>query len=152
MYRNRAQTSMRAEKALRFRSERKSVEKAQELNSMIPVKWQQIKLKAEIGEDSETSYFYFLKEGETVFEPGDDIYRRYPVDRSTFKYSQAKIFRAIRELSNNYISNGQEKWTTMTFTVDCKGHFKTDFEYINLDDSTEMGRRKEWKAKYLNIT
>ena len=40
----------------------------------------------------------------------------------------------------------------MTFTVDCKGHFKTDFEYINLDDSTEMGRRKEWKAKYLNIT
>ena len=32
---------------------------AQELNSMIPVKWQQIKLRAEIGEDSIGSYFMF---------------------------------------------------------------------------------------------
>ncbi len=123
---------------------------AQELVNIVPENWDKICLRAEVGDESVGMYFYYRLSGNVEYEQGALIRKKYNLERSIYKQFVSDMCDIIRKLNKDYVDNGQEKWTAMTFCIDNNFKFKVDYEYIDLGASLEMERREEWEAKYLN--
>ncbi|WBW95936.1 immunity protein YezG family protein [Oceanirhabdus sp. W0125-5] len=122
---------------------------AQELINIVPENWEQIHLRTEVGEESVSMYFYYRLTGSSEYEQGAMIRKKYNLERSVYKKFVSDLCSVIRRLNDNYVKNGQEKWTAMTFSIDNSFKFKVDYEYLDLSSSLEVDRREEWEKKYL---
>ncbi|MFA0814285.1 MAG: immunity protein YezG family protein [Anaerofustis sp.] len=119
------------------------------LNNVIPVSWKKIALHAEVGEDSISTYFYYLIENGEYLQ-GGAICDDYDVSNLEYQEFLINLVETIKELNNDYGKNGQEKWNSMTFLLDSDGTFNIDYSYDDLSNSSARQRRKNWLNKYLN--
>ncbi len=123
---------------------------AQLLNDFIPVKWEKIWLCAEIGDESVATFFYYLTEDKELLQ-GGTICDDFNVSNDEFLKFNSQLVRTLQDLNDDYVKNGQEKWTIMTFSLDSDWKFKTDYQYEDLGETSARKRRKVWKEKYLNL-
>jgi uncharacterized protein (TIGR01741 family) len=102
---------------------------ANKLDRIVPVEWHEIVMYAEELGDVRTAHFYYtiIKGGE--YKHSGKIPDDYGVDTKIY-------FRLIKELSEivnkmwlEFVSAGEEKWTTVTFRLDNEYKFKIRYGY-----------------------
>jgi hypothetical protein len=122
-----------------------------QLNSLIPIKWSKILLYTEIQPGVVSYYYCFHKLDNRELVQYEDIVRKYEVNRNKRILMESELTELITKLNDEFANNNQERWTTMTFILQNDGKFIIDYGYEDLNNTSEITRRKTWKKKYLNI-
>ena len=123
---------------------------ANSVNNIIPVKWERIALYAEMGESSVMTFFYFYDCDKKSYIQGGDLYDNYSISRTDYRSFVVSLSKQIRALHDDILQNTGDDWTQMTFLLQKVGKFNVEFGYEDLNETTEMERRKVWKDKYLH--
>lgn len=124
---------------------------ANKLNQIIPTEWSKILFYVEIEPGVVNHYYCFYEADSGNLVQFGDIAEKYSVDENTLKLEELKLTSFAEELNNEFENNNQKRWTNMTFILQRSGEFHLDYGYENLNDTSIVHRRKQWKKKYLNL-
>lgn len=112
------------------------------MQDILPDQWHKIILYVEYGENSYMMRYYAdLGNGEY-----QDCYKITKYSHKDFIKAYMKIDKVLSKVRNKLSEN--EKWTIMTVSINADGSFKSDFDYMEIDNKT-FEYREKWKEKYL---
>ncbi|WP_261131503.1 antitoxin YezG family protein [Bacillus sp. Marseille-Q3570] len=118
--------------------------------SMIPDEWDKIYLFAEVHEEfSQIFFYYFNSNGDLIYSL--NIPEVYNLDEGSQDELEFKLGTHVNELWNVYKDSELGDWSIMTFILNKNGDFKTEFEYVDPDESDAYENAVIWKYKYLGI-
>lgn len=125
---------------------------AETVDQMIPTEWEDFYFNGEV-EDGEGGVFFFFKpkNGED-YVYSLDIPSRYNINLDIYNQLEDKLFRAIIDLKNVFLENGQEPWFSMTMKLTFEGKLKIEYDYTRWGESGfgPSDRLEYWENKYLN--
>lgn len=117
---------------------------------MIPVEWDRILFYSEAREGANSIHYVFYESSTGLLKDSDSLTNDYGMDRKSRKMHSVGLSRLVTKLRNAFEEEGLEKWNFVTFILESTGKFKFDYEYLDLEASDVVERRKEWEAKHLN--
>lgn len=123
---------------------------AQNLNSIIPVKWNKVVLYAEETDYSECTFFYFYTNGDEIHHSGD-IPEEYHINENVFSKQLRDLFKAIRSLWEEFRNAGVETWKVITFHLEDNRRFKVKYSYDLNMEIGDYDRQIRWAYDELGI-
>ncbi|WP_243291874.1 antitoxin YezG family protein [Bacillus sp. FJAT-47783] len=117
----------------------------------IPEEWSKVYLYGEIGEGSQTAYFYYYPEGNKKPIYSHDITEIFALSDLEYSEKWNSLVDLVQELWREFKDNEQEPWTNFTFILDKEGQFKIDYNYDDLSNVDLHKRKTIWKYKHLGI-
>jgi len=123
---------------------------AQNLNSIIPVKWNKVALYGEETNFSESVSFYFYTNGNEIHHSGD-IPEEYNINEGVFSKQLRVLFKAIRSLWEEFRNAGVETWKVITFHLDENRRFKVKYSYDLNMEIGDYDRQIRWAYDELGI-
>lgn len=118
---------------------------------MIPTEWNKILLFCEVGEGTNSIHYVFYERFNNKANDSESLINEFGMSRDTEMMYSIEISELIMKLQKAFVEQGLERWNIVTFILESTGEFKFDFEYVDLDASDEIIRRKEWEDKYINV-
>ncbi|KRD93275.1 hypothetical protein ASE46_19890 [Bacillus sp. Root239] len=124
---------------------------ADNLKEMIQEDWREIYLYAEVGEGSQTTYFFYYPKGSDEPIYSHDIPELFEVSEQSYLVLLDKQLECFRELLDVFIENKQEIWTSLTLHLDHDGKFEIDYGYEEILTVDPYEQQVIWEYKYLGI-
>ena len=122
---------------------------ANKLNQIIPTEWSKILFYVEVEPGVVNHYYCFYEANSGNLIQFSDIADMYGINESELKSEELKLTSFAEALNNEFANNNQKRWTSMTFILERNGEFHIDYGYENLNNTSIVHRRKQWKKKYL---
>lgn len=124
---------------------------AEQVNAMIPIKWEEFLLHGEAGEDGGAVYFFFKEVGKDDYIYSEEIHEIFNVDESSLDIETYKLYQLVSELKFLFIEDEQEPWFSVMIHLTAKGELNVEFDYMNwLETPFGSGaRRVYFEKKYL---
>lgn len=120
------------------------------INEMIPEKWKEAYIYANIDEHySSTIYFYYYSKEDKEYVYSLDIEDIFEIDEKAFKKTEDELEEYFIELKDEFKKNNQEVWTNLTMYLREDGEFKIEYDYKEILDMYE--EHIIWEYKYLGI-
>jgi uncharacterized protein (TIGR01741 family) len=123
---------------------------AEEVNSMIPDKWNKVYLYAEVLWDSSCIFFDFESETKKKYVYSLNIPEEYNVDENTFNKLDNELLALFEELHSEFEKNTPQAWTSLTMYLESSGKFKMDYNYDEITLAPHE-QRIIWKYKIFGI-
>ncbi|WPC42634.1 immunity protein YezG family protein [Clostridium sp. JS66] len=125
------------------------------VNDIIPVKWNNVILGANIDDyDNGVVYFFF----DTLENKGSYIYNAnisdiFNIDDNIYTNEHNELFFLVRDLQKVFIEYGQELWYMLIMNFNYKGNLEVSYEYIDwYEGGFDSGAIVNFfKAKYLGV-
>ncbi|MEJ9312263.1 antitoxin YezG family protein [Priestia megaterium] len=124
---------------------------ADSLIEIIPEDWTEIYLYAELGEGSQTSYFFYYPTGNEEPVYSHDIPEIFGVSEQVYEELWSEQLEYFRELANVFKENKQEPWTNLTLYLNNEGNFNVDYGYENILNIDPYEQQVVWEYKHLGI-
>ncbi|MCA0972228.1 antitoxin YezG family protein [Halobacillus litoralis] len=119
------------------------------LVEMIPEEWEKILLYAEVREGFSQVFFYYypINQEQPVYSL--DIVDMFNIDKPRHKELKQELYDCFEELWNEFIVQGQEPWTRLTYILDNLGKMKLNYEYDDISEISLDEKQDKWEAEYL---
>ncbi len=126
---------------------------ASKVNDLIPVEWEKVFLYGEVLYDSERVFFYFVPKANHELVYSLDIWRKYNIERSTYKTYRNLLYDSIFDLHNEYKKHYEKIWTNLTLILENTGKFSIEFNYDDIYNSVfnDIERHLIWKYEVMDI-
>ncbi|URZ03552.1 antitoxin YezG family protein [Clostridium felsineum] len=123
------------------------------LVEMIPDKWSEIYLYAEVLKDSSEVYFYFNSVTREDIIYSHTIPEIYKVDENIYEDLLMELNDIVEELNREYKENNENIWTNLTLILNNSGKFNIKFNYDDiLKSKFSSGERQIiWEYEVLQI-
>lgn len=123
-----------------------------QIDYMIPEEWSKIYAYSEVTQDVAKAYFYYYTEsGDKQPIYSQNIPELFDIDENEFDMSFLQLVNCFKELRQQFINDGQESLTNLTFILESDGKFKIDYDYTDLSEASPRKQHIIWKYKYLDI-
>lgn len=119
------------------------------LMEMIPEKWQEIFLYAEVGEGVQTVFFYYYsaRKNEAIYSL--DLVNLFDLDKQKWKALGDELHKTFTRLHKAFGKAGQKLWTNLTFMLNQDGQMKIKFDYDDKTGLDPLEKLDKWKQEYL---
>ncbi|MCS0653439.1 antitoxin YezG family protein [Cytobacillus firmus] len=117
----------------------------------IPEEWFKVYLYGEVGDGSQTAYFYYYPEGSDKPIYSHEITELYTISELEYSEKWNCLINLIQVLWTAFEDNDQEPWTNFTMVMDKVGKFNIDFNYDDLSNMDPHERKTIWKYENLGI-
>lgn len=119
------------------------------LIQMIPEKWQDIFLYAEMDEGGQRLFFYYYPAARTEPVYMLDMAQVFNLKKQKLERLNNQLYRAFARLYEEFSKAGEKQWTNLTFMLNHKGNMKVKFDYDNLSMTNFSEKKEKWEAEYL---
>lgn len=122
---------------------------ANTLLNIIQEDWKQVLLYVEIREGYKKVYFYYYPEagGSPVYSL--DIVELFKMVESVYDGLENELYQYFSTLNKEFLEQGQEKWTNLTFILENTGKMKINYGYDDLSQMSPVEKQDRWEAEYL---
>lgn len=120
------------------------------LVKMIPESWRDIFLYAEMGERYRELFFYYFPDIRNIPVSSLEMADLFKLDEQLFERLEDQLYDAFLRLHQEFILNGQEIWTTVTFRLNHEGKMKAKFDYDDLSSISSAEKQTRWEMEYLD--
>lgn len=119
------------------------------LMEMIPEKWREIFLYAELSEGAQTVFFYYYpdKKNEAVYSL--DLVNLFHLDEERLNAIEAELYKTFTRLHEAFGNAGQKLWTNLTFMLNHEGQLKIKFDYDDKTVRDPLEKMKKWEEEHL---
>lgn len=119
------------------------------LVNLIPEKWNKVLLYSEIREGYRKLFFYYYTHGTTSPIYSLDITSKFEVDKKEFNKLERELYDCFTELLEEVKTQGQDPWTSLTYTLDYTGKMNIDYSYDDISQISSVEKQDQWEAKHL---
>ncbi|MBH0156672.1 DUF600 family protein [Fictibacillus sp. 5RED26] len=122
---------------------------ANTLLNIIQEDWKQVLLYAEIREGYKKVYFYYYPEygGSPIYSL--DIVEIYNMVESEYDRLENELYQNISRLHEEFLEQGQEKWTNLTYILENTGKMNINYGYDDLSQLSPVEKQEKWESEYL---
>ncbi len=94
-------------------------------------------------------YFYYYPEsgGSPIYSL--DIVEIYNMVESEYDRLENELYQNISRLHEEFLEQGQEKWTNLTYILENTGKLKINYGYDDLSQLSPVEKQEKWEAEYL---
>ncbi len=121
------------------------------LDKLIPEKWSEIYLYAQLGNFMYSMYFFYYTEDKKKLVYSIDIPKNYEIDEDEFDDLRDEIKQDFKDLQNEFAINKQELWTSLTLVIRDTGEFKIDYSYNDIAKVDPFEQQIIWRYEVLGL-
>ena len=123
---------------------------ANTLVNIIPEEWSQIFLYAEYREGYKKVFFYYYTQSQKKPIYSLDIIDSFDISEEEFEELENDLYDCFTKLWEEFMKQGQEQWTNLTFILDNTGKMKINYGYEDVSELSSIEKQDRWEAKYLS--
>lgn len=124
---------------------------ATKLDKLIPEKWSQIYLYAQLANSMYTMYFFYYTENKKKLVYSFDIPKNYEINEDEFDDLRDEIKKDFKDLQNEFVVNKQELWTNLTLVIKDTDEFKIDYRYNDISTIDPFEQQVIWRYEVLGL-
>ncbi len=124
---------------------------AKKLDKLIPEKWNEIYLYAQLANSMYTMYFFYYTEDKKKLVYSFDIPKNYEIDEDEFDDIRDEIKKDFKDLQNEFAANKQELWTSITLAIKDTGEFKIEYSYNDISTVDPFEQQIIWRYEVLGL-
>ncbi|WP_313560338.1 immunity protein YezG family protein [Ruminiclostridium cellobioparum] len=124
---------------------------ATKLDKLIPEKWSEIYLYAQLANSMYTMYFFYYTENKKKLVYSFDIPKNYEINEDEFDDLRDEIKKDFKDLQNEFVVNKQELWTNLTLVIKDTDEFKINYRYNDISTVDPFEQQVIWRYEVLGL-
>lgn len=121
------------------------------LMEMIPEKWREIFLYAEMSEGMQTIFFYYYPDRKTESVYSLHLVNLFNLDEQIWRALEDELFETFARLYEAFRKAEQKLWTNLTFVLKQDGQMRVKFDYDEITTIEPLEKLEKWKEEYLQL-